>query len=199
MTCGPLSRSNLMSLEDYAQQRPRYRNQVMAHKKNRQVQLGPHMRLYFEDRLTMQYQIQEVLRIEKVFEGTAIDEELEAYNPLIPDGSNWKATLMIEYEDAEERKQALRNLIGIERATWIRVGDQGPVHPFANEDLIRETEEKTSSVHFLRFELSSEMIRQAKAGADILIGTDHPEYAHVAGPLPQHIAQSLAEDLMPAQ
>ncbi len=196
MTHGPLNRSDLMSLEDYSQQRQEYRGQIIAHKKNRQVQLGPNIRLYFEDRLTMQYQIQEVLRIEKIFESDAIDEELEAYNPLIPDGCNWKATLMIEYEDVEERKQALQRLIGVECVIWIQIGDQESVHPFANEDLVRETEEKTSAVHFLRFELTAEMIRQAKDGADIVIGVDHPEYTYATEPLPRNTAESLAGDLM---
>lgn len=196
MTYGTLNRGDLMSLEDYAQRRHDYRGQVIAHKKNRQVQLGPNMRLYFEDRLTMQYQIQEVLRIEKIFEGEAIEEELEAYNPLIPDGSNWKATMMIEYEDVGERKKALGRLIGIERAVWIRIGNQDPIFPFANEDLVRETNEKTSAVHFLRYELSNEMIRQVKSAADIVIGVDHSEYSHTAGPLPKHIMQSLAGDLI---
>ncbi|MXZ80415.1 MAG: DUF3501 family protein [Gammaproteobacteria bacterium] len=199
MTHGPLNRGDLMSLEVYAERREDYREQIIAHKKSRQVQLGSNMRLYFEDRLTMQYQIQEILRIEKIFEGDAIEEELEAYNPLIPDGSNWKVTLMIEYEDIAERKLALERLIGVERQVWIRIGDQEPVRPIANEDLIRETEEKTSAVHFLRYELSGEMIRQARNGADIVIGVDHPEYSCVTDPLPENIARSLAGDLLSTQ
>ena len=143
----------------------------------------------------MQYQIQEILRIEKVFEASGIEEELEAYNPLIPDGSNWKATFMIEYPDESERREALSRLIGIERQTWVQVGDLGKVNPIANEDLERETEEKTSAVHFLRFELTAEMINAVKSGAEIKMGISHSEYTHETGTLDQHIALSLAEDL----
>ena len=191
-----LQKSDLMSLEEYAQRRADYRKQVIAHKKNRQVALGPNARLYFEDRVTMQYQIQEILRIEKIFEAEAIEEELEAYNPLIPDGSNWKATFMIEYADEGERRQALTRLIGIERMIWIKIGETDPIYPIANEDLVRETEEKTSAVHFLRFELSDEQIGLVKSGCNIAIGVDHPQYRHQAAPLPGNIAQSLADDLV---
>ncbi len=184
-----------MSLEEYAGKRDAYRRQVMAHKKNRQVSLGPNARLYFEDRVTMLYQIQEILRIEKIFEADAIEEELDAYNPLIPDGSNWKATFMIEYEDEVERRQALSRLIGIERRIWIRIGNLESVAPVANEDLVRETEDKTSAVHFLRFELAPEMIRQLRRHADVFMGVDHPEYAHETGPLPENIVRSLSRDL----
>lgn len=192
---GKLSRQDLMSLEDYAERRDSYRSRVIAHKKNRQVPLGPNARLYFEDRVTMQYQVQEILRIEKIFEAGAIQEELEAYNPLIPDGSNWKATFMIEYEDEAERRQALSQLIGIERKIWIRVGDLESVSPIANEDLVRETEDKTSAVHFLRFELTPKMADQVRSGADIYMGVNHPEYTHETGPLPESVARSLAADL----
>ncbi|WP_423906429.1 DUF3501 family protein [Candidatus Spongiihabitans sp.] len=190
-----LNKTDLMSLEEYASQRPNYRERVMAHKKSRQVALGPNATLYFEDRLTMQYQIQEVLRIEKIFEAAAIDEELEAYNPLIPDGANWKATFMIEYEDQAERRAALSKLIGVERQIWVQIGDLAKVYPIANEDLVRETEEKTSAVHFLRFELSTEMIVAANHGAEIKIGVNHPDYAYETGALSQNIAESLASDL----
>ncbi len=184
-----------MSLETYAEERPAYRAGVMAHKKNRQVALGPNATLYFEDRITMQYQVQEILRIEKIFEAAAIQEELEAYNPLIPDGANWKATFMIEFADEAERRAALGRLIGIERRIWVRVGEHGQVFPVANEDLARETEDKTSAVHFLRFELAPEMIESAKAGRAIHIGVAHEHYTHTAGPLPAAVAKSLAGDL----
>ncbi len=190
-----LNKADLMSLEEYASQRPNYRARVMAHKKSRQVALGPNARLYFEDRLTMQYQIQEVLRLEKIFEAEAIAEELAAYNPLIPDGSNWKATFMIEYEDPAERSTALSKLIGIEGQVWVQIGDLCKVNPIANEDLVRETEQKTSAVHFLRFELNGEMIAATHNGATIQIGVTHPNYAYQTGALPQNIATSLSGDL----
>ena len=184
-----------MTLEDYAAKRDEFRQMVIAHKKNRQVALGDHARLYFEDRVTMQYQVQEILRIEKIFEGADIDEELEAYNPLIPDGTNWKATFMIEYDDPDERRMALGRLLGIELKVWVRVGELDKVYPIANEDLVRETEDKTSAVHFLRFELPAEVIAAAKNGEEIYMGVDHPEYEFETGALPKHIAESLASDL----
>ena len=190
-----LKKSDLMTLETYAEKRIDYRAGVMAHKKNRQVPLGPNATLYFEDRITMQYQIQEILRIEKVFEAAAIDEELQAYNPLIPDGANWKATFMLEFEDEAERRVELGRLIGIERSIRVRVGEHDAVHPIANEDLVRETEEKTSAVHFLRFELTAAMVASAKAGAEIHIGVEHRNYTHSTGPLPAAVAKSLAADL----
>ncbi|MGI9309946.1 MAG: DUF3501 family protein [bacterium] len=190
-----LNRSDLLTLETYAERRDGYRAEVMAHKKNRQVALGPNATLYFEDRITMQYQVQEILRIERIFEVGAIEEELAAYNPLIPDGGNWKATFMIEFEDETERRAALRRLIGVERGIWVRVGAHPPVHPIANEDLPRETEDKTSAVHFLRFELSAEMIAAAKSGAEITIGVEHPAYTHATGVLPPAVAESLVADL----
>ena len=147
-----LSRSDLWSLEEYAERRKMFRAQVMKHKKNRQLPLGDNARLYFEDAMTIKYQIQEMLRIEKVFEAAGINEELEAYNPLIPDGHNWKATLMIEYDDPEERAVQLSRMIGIEDKVWLRVADCDKVYPIADEDLERDNEQKTSSVHFLRFE-----------------------------------------------
>ncbi len=191
-----LNRSDLMTLEEYAENRPAYREQVIAHKKNRQVSLGPNATLHFEDRLTMQYQIQEILRIEKVFEANAIEEELEAYNPLIPDGMNWKVTFMIEYEDEAERRVALSKLIGIEKQTWVQVGEYDRVFPIANEDLVRETEDKTSAVHFLRFELSAEMVEAAKIGSEIKVGSEHPQYTYETGTLPENIRNSLADDLV---
>ncbi|WP_456414585.1 DUF3501 family protein [Thiolapillus sp.] len=190
-----LSRNDLMSLEEYSRARSDFRHQVMAHKKNRLVRLHEHAALYFEDRLTMQYQIQEMLRIEKVFEADGIQEELDVYNPLIPDGSNWKATFMLEYPDVEERKQMLARLIGIEDKVWVRVGDMDKVYPIANEDLERTTEEKTSSVHFLRFELSDEMVAAAKQGAAISMGIDHAELSVEVSPIAADAAASLVKDL----
>lgn len=190
-----LTRSDLMNLETYAAKRAAYRAEVMAHKVNRRVPLGPNATLYFEDRVTMQYQVQEILRIEKIFEADAIDEELAAYNPLIPDGGNWKATFMLEFEDEAERRRQLARLIGVERAVWIQVGAGDKVRPIANEDLSRETEDKTSAVHFLRFELQPAMAADACAGAEIRIGVDHPNYTHATGPLPARIAEALAADL----
>jgi len=184
-----------MTLEKYAQERPLFRQQVIAHKKNRQVAIGPNATLYFEDRLTMQYQIQEILRIEKIFEASDIEEELQAYNPLIPDGSNWKATFMIEYEEESERRKQLAALIGIERMLWVQIDDLDKVFPIANEDLVRETEDKTSAVHFLRFELTAPMVEAARQGADIKMGVDHSNYSYETGSLTRNIADSLASDL----
>ncbi len=189
-----LIREELYSLEKYAEVRPDFRARVMEHKKSRQVAIGPNATLYFEDRLTMQYQIQEMLRVERIFEAEGIEEELSAYNPLIPDGSNWKATFMLEFPDAEERKQRLAQLTGIERKVWVRIDGFEPVYPIANEDLERETDEKTSSVHFLRFEFSPEMRKAAKEGAEIHIGIDHEAYRHEVV-LPKHVRASLADDL----
>ena len=194
-----LQRDELMSLEAYAAARDAYRAEIMAHKKTRQVPLGPNATLYFEDRRTMQYQVQEILRIEKIFEADAIDEELAAYNPLIPDGGNWKATFMLEFEDEQERRAALQKLIGVERAVWMQVGALEKVRPVANEDLQRETEDKTSAVHFLRFELSADMIQAVKAGAAIRAGVAHAQYTHATAPLPAAVAASLANDLRAAE
>jgi len=193
-----LSRGDLWSLEEYAEHRPSFRAQVLAHKKNRQVGLGAHARLYFEDRLTIHYQIQEMLRIEKVFEAAGIEEELEAYNPLIPDGHNWKATLMLEYEDPAERAQQLARMIGVENRVWLQVDGCDRVYPIADEDLERENETKTSSVHFLRFELSPSMITAVHQGAAVAAGIDHPAYTVESTPLAAEIRDSLAGDLDPA-
>ena len=171
-----LSRDDLYSLEKYAEVRKDFRSKVLEHKKNRQVHLGAHATLYFEDRLTMQYQIQEMLRIEKVFEAAGIQEELDAYNPLIPDGCNWKATFMMEYPDPEERRERLAGLIGVEDTVWVQVADFSRVYAIADEDLEREDGTKTSSVHFLRFELTPEMVSALKRGMDLSIGIDHPSY-----------------------
>jgi len=189
-----LTPANLLSLEEYSKQRADFRSKVMAHKKNRQVHLGDHATLYFEDGLTMQYQVQEMLRIERIFEEEGINEELAAYNPLIPDGNNLKATFMVEYEDVEERKAALANLIGIENKVWIQVAGFDKVYPIANEDLERTTEEKTSSVHFLRFEFAPEMIAAAKQGADIAMGIEHENYYVEMNPVANNIRDALVAD-----
>jgi hypothetical protein len=171
-----LSHETLYTLEHYARIRPEFRARVIEHKKHRQVALGEHLTLFFEDALTMQYQVQEMLRLERMFEPELIQQELDVYNPLIPDGGNWKATLMIEYEDPDERRVALARLIGVEQAVWVRVAGHAPVRPITNEDLDRETPDKTSSVHFLRFELDAPMIAALKAGAALALGVDHPAY-----------------------
>lgn len=167
-----LNRADLWSLEDYAEQRAGFRAQVIAHKKNRQVALGPHATLYFEDAMTMKYQIQEMLRVEKIFTAAEIEEELAAYNPLIPDGTNWKATFMIEYADAEERRVALTKMAGIEHKVWVRVGGD-KIYAIANEDMQRSTEEKAAAVHFMRFELDAGSVRAVHDGAAISMGIDH--------------------------
>ena len=171
-----LRHEDLYSLEQYARERPAFRARVMAHKKVRLVELGKHASLHFEDALTMQYQVQEMLRLERIFEPELIQEELDVYNPLIPDGLNWKATFMVEYPDVEERKRQLARLIGVETAVWVQIADFARVNPIANEDLDRATEDKTSAVHFLRFELTPEMAAAAKAGAAIRMGVDHANY-----------------------
>ena len=190
-----LTRDDLYSLEQYAGQREEMRATVMQHKKNRQLHIGPHATLYFEDRLTMLYQIQEMLRVERIFEAEAIQEELDTYNPLVPDGSNWKATFMIEYTDVEERQQALTQMVGIEQQVWMQVEGFDPVYAIADEDLERADEEKTSAVHFLRFELSAEMVEAVCAGADINAGIDHRNYTYRSEPIPRNIRDSLAQDL----
>ena len=189
-----LSREDLMSLEEYAQKRPEFRAQVMAHKRNRRLALGEHAALYFEDRLTIQYQIQEMLRAERIFEADGIAEELETYNPLIPDGSNWKATFMLEYGDVDQRQAAVQRLIGIEDVVWVRVAGFDKAYAIADEDLERETEEKTSTVHFMRFELSPEMVAAAKGGAVLSAGIEHEGMAVTVDPLPAAVAQSLLGD-----
>lgn len=190
-----LTRNDLLPLEQYAKQRNDIRAKIMAHKKNRQVAVGPNATLHFEDRTTMHYQVQEMLRAERIFEEAGIQDELDAYNPLIPDGSNWKATFMVEYPEVDERRQALARLKGVERRVWTQVGNHEQVWAIADEDLEREDETKTSSVHFLRFELTPAMVRAAKEGADIAFGIDHPEYRHHTGPLPRTVRDSLTADL----
>jgi hypothetical protein len=190
-----LSREDLFSLEKYSELRPGFRAEVMQHKKNRVLPVGPNVTLHFEDRKTMQYQVQEMLRAEKIFDAAGIQEELDAYNPLIPDGSNWKATMMVEFPDIEERKLALSRLIGIEDRTYVQVDGFDRVYPVADEDLERDTEDKTSSVHFLRFELTSDMSGAVKGGAAIAVGVDHENYIHRVDAVPQPVRDSLAEDL----
>jgi len=190
-----LTRADLFSLEKYAEIRPEFRAKVMVHKKHRQVPLGEHATLYFEDRLTMQYQVQEMLRAERIFESAGIEEELAAYNPLIPDGGNWKATFMIEYADVDERRVALAQLKGVERRVWVRAQGFDPVFAIADEDLEREDEEKTSSVHFLRFELTPEMAQSVRDGKAIAMGIDHPACQVIVDPVAPDTRQSLARDL----
>jgi hypothetical protein len=190
-----LTRDDLYPLEKYAELRPRLRAEVMAHKQHRQVAIGPNATLYFEDRMTMQYQVQEMLRIERIFEAAGINDELAAYNPLIPDGSNWKATFMVEFPEVEERREALKRLKGVENRAWVRVAGFEPVRPHVDEDLEREDEEKTSAVHFMRFELTPEMVKAVKQGAAIAMGIDHPAYTHQTDPILPATRDSLAQDL----
>ena len=173
-----IQRADLMSLEQYAEQRPAFRQQVLAHKKHRQVALGPNATLYFEDRLTLLYQIQEMLRIEKVFEADGINDELEAYNPMVPDGCNFKATFMIEYADAVVRAAQLEKMIRIEDLVWMQIGDHDRIWSIADEDLDRSNETKTSAVHFLRFELGETLAAELKAGAEWQIGVQHAVYTY---------------------
>jgi hypothetical protein len=190
-----ISRDSLMTLEAYAKARKDFRAKVIAHKKPRTIHLGEHVTLIFEDELTIRYQVQEMLRVEKIFEESGIQDELDAYNPLIPDGRNFKATMLIEYEDVDERKAALAGLKGIEDKTWIRVEGCPRVYAIADEDLERENEEKTSSVHFLRFDLTKEMAESLKYGVGLAIGVDHPNYSASLDPVPAETRAALIEDL----
>jgi hypothetical protein len=190
-----ISRESLMSLETYAKTRIEFRKQVMEHKKNRSVFLGNHVTLLFEDEITLRYQVQEMLRIEKIFEEEGIQSELDAYNPLCPDGSNFKATMLIEYGNVAERKAALAKLIGIEDRLFIQVEGQPRVYAIADEDLERETAEKTSAVHFVRFELTPEMKSALKSGAQMMVGCDHPNYPVHLEDLPQETLSALLKDL----
>lgn len=191
----PLTRDDLYSLEDYAQLRPDYRSAVLEHKKNRKLAVGAHATLAFEDRRTIQYQIQEMLRIERIFEASGIEEELSAYNPLIPDGSNLKATFMLEYTDVEERREALQSLHGIEDRVWLRAGAGERTWAVADEDMERATEEKTSAVHFLRFELDDASRAAIKSGAPVAVGIDHDHYRYEVDPLEERLRVALAADL----
>lgn len=190
-----ITRENLLTLEAYAKARPRLRTEVIEHKKIRNVQLGNHISLLFEDELTLRYQVQEMLRIEKIFEDEGIQSELDAYNPLVPDGSNFKATMLIEYTNEVERKAALAKLIGVEDRLFVQVEGQARVYAIADEDLERENEEKTSAVHFVRFELTQSMKDAMKSGAQMMIGCDHPNYPAHLEELPQETLASLLTDL----
>jgi hypothetical protein len=191
----PLTRNDLMSLEQYSTARKDFRSKVMEHKRNRSVAIGSNATWSFEDQLTMQYQVQEMLRVERIFEADAIQEELDSYNPLIPDGHNWKATFLLEFPDADERRERLSQLKGVEDRCWVQVAGFDRVWAIADEDLERENDDKTSSVHFLRFELSPQMCAQVKAGAAIGVGIDHDNYRHAVASLPQNVRDSLAKDL----
>ena len=190
-----ISRDSLMTLEAYAKSRKEFRAQVIAHKKDRTVHLGDHVMLIFEDELTIRYQVQEMPRVEKIFEEAGIQEELDAYNPLVPDGRNFKATMMIAYEDVDERREALAKLKGIEDRTWVQVAGGERVFAIADEDLERETDEKTSSVHFLRFELTPHMAESLKQGAALSIGVDHRAYQSMIDPVPPQVRAALVRDL----
>jgi len=205
-----LTRDDLLSLEQYAAERPAFRDNVMAHKKNRRLDLGTNAALYFEDRLTMQYQIQEMLRIERISEADGINEELDVYNALIPDGSNWKATFMIEFPDAEERQDMLQQLVGIENRVYVQVADFDRVFAICDEDLERADDTKTSAVHFMRFEFPAEQSSALQAGASLVAGIDHENYrvevSPIAGidhenyrvevsPIADNVRESLLNDL----
>lgn len=190
-----IARDSLLTLEAYAKERDAMRAHVIAHKKNRTLHLGENMTLVFEDELTMRYQIQEMLRAEKIFDEEGIQGELDAYNPLVPDGGNWKATMMIEYADIEQRRIMLARLIGVEDRVWVAVAGQPRVYAIADEDLERENAEKTSSVHFLRFELGASTIAALRQGAALAVGIDHPAYRVELSPVPAPVAASLLTDL----
>lgn len=189
-----LTRADLLSLEQYAEARNQLRAEVMAHKRLRQVPVGSNARLYFEDRLTIRYQVQEMLRVERIFEPAEIQGELDAYNPLLPDGDNWKATFMIEFPEVEERRRALAEMLGIEQRVWVATEGQQRVYAIADEDLERATADKTSSVHFLRFQLPPAFVAAVLGGAAVRVGIDHPAYSHQAV-LEAPVRDSLAGDL----
>ncbi len=193
---GSITADSLMSLEQYARTRKSFRERVLAHKKHRTVQLGEHVTLVFEDELTMRYQIQEMLRVERIFEEEGIRDELDAYNPLVPDGSNWKATMLIEYPDLEERRLALAKLIGIEDRVWVKVEGHPRIHAIADEDLDRENDQKTSAVHFLRFELPAAVKQALKDGAAISLGVEHANYSATIDRVRPASADSLLKDLV---
>ena len=190
-----LTRRDLLTLEQYAKDRPRLRSAVIAHKQLRNVQVGPNMTWCFEDFTTIRYQVLEMLRAERIFESEGIQGEVDAYNPLIPDGRNWKVTLLLEFTDAEERRVALERLIGVEDRCWIRVSEMERVFAIADEDMDRENEDKTSAVHFLRFELTPSMVEAMKSGASLCLGVDHDNYRHLVGPLADPVRLSLTRDL----
>ncbi len=190
-----LTREDLYSLEQYAEARDAFRDKVLKHKSNRRLALGTNAALYFEDQMTMQYQVQEMLRIERIFEADGINEELAAYNPLIPDGSNWKATFMLEFSEEEERRVMLTQLVGIENLVFMQVGDLDKCYAIADEDLERADEAKTSAVHFMRFELSSEQVTALKDGAELAAGIDHENCKVKISPVADNIRLSLLGDL----
>lgn len=190
-----LERKDLWNLEEYAQKLAAFREQIMAHKKARTLSIGLNVRLLFEDRLTMQYQAQEMLRAERIFESEGIQEELDTYNSLIPDGHDWKATMMIEFEDITERQQALARFIGIEDETWMQMAGHEKIRAIADEDMQRETSEKTSSVHFLRFELTHAMVMSLKDGAALNAGVSHANYNHSIEPVLDSLRKALLADL----
>ncbi len=190
-----LTAADLLTLERYARERTEFRARVLEHKRHRQLAVGPNMTWCFEDRLTIQYQIQEMLRVERIFEPEGIAEELGAYNPLIPDGANWKATLLIEFPEVPERQRQLAQLKGVERRCWVEVLGLSAVYALADEDLERENEQKTSAVHFLRFELTSAMIGALRAGAPLAAGVDHAHYSHRVSPVPEAVRAALLADL----
>jgi hypothetical protein len=190
-----IKRESLMPLETYARERNGFRARVIEHKKARTVALGGNITLLFEDELTVRYQVQEMLRIEKIFEEDGIRHELEAYNPLVPDGGNWKATMLIEYPEPEERRRMLAQLKGVERRVWVGAEGFERLYAIADEDLERENEEKTSSVHFLRFELPEPMRAKLKQGAALSVGVDHPAYRAAQDPVDERIRAALVKDL----
>ncbi len=187
-----LTRADLWSLEDYAREREAFRTRIMAHKKDRQVLVGGHLLMIFEDELTIRYQIQEMLRVERVFEEEGIQEELDAYNPLIPEGKNLKVSMLIQYQNIDERREQLAKLMGMEVKTWLEFGETGKVFAIADEDMERETEEKTSSVHFMRYEFSDEQIAAAKAGEPLKIGVDHENFPVDVLSVAENVRASLA-------
>lgn len=191
-----ISSDSLMTLEAYAKARREYRTRVMAHKRDRTVHLGDHVTLQFEDELTVRYQIQEMLRVERIFEPEGIRDELDTYNPLIPDGSNWKATMLVEYPDVDERQAMLARMKGIEDRVWVQVAGSDRVYAIADEDLERENEEKTSAVHFLRFELDARMKSALPGSATLAMGVDHPAYTAAVGSVAAAVKASLIQDLL---
>ena len=190
-----LTREDLLSLEKYSEVRNDFRSKVIKHKKNRRLPIGPNATLYFEDNLIMHYQIQEMLRAERIFEANAINDELAVYNELIPDGNNWKATFMIEFADEGERRLALSKMFGIEDKVWLKIDGFNEIYPFSDEDLERENENKTSAVHFLRFQLNHEMVGALKLGSQLSAGISHRAYQHTVNPIPDNIRESLISDL----
>ena len=190
-----LTREDLLSLEKYSEVRNDFRSKVIKHKKNRRLPIGPNATLYFEDNLIMHYQIQEMLRAERIFEANAINDELAVYNELIPEGNNWKATFMIEFADEGERRLALSKMFGIEDKVWLKIDGFNEIYPFSDEDLERENENKTSAVHFLRFQLNHEMVGALKLGSQLSAGISHGAYQHTVNPIPDNIRESLISDL----